>query len=179
MPQSSYPLDNVAAVLGQVVHRGRMSGRFTCAEAIPFGRVVELNSSGEWQLPQGSTLGKVLAVAPYNAAYPVGGYAAGDQVAFLRSGTVWVENDAGGSPTYTTGNMNVRHSTTIATHRGKVTLTATSASAGVEISVCPGTEFVQEDSTPTMALLNVEFSAALSGATGATGATGPTGPTGP
>lgn len=176
MSFTSYQDDLTPACLGQVVHRGRMSGRFACSEAIPFGRVVELHTDGKWRLPQGTTLGKVLGVAPYNASYPVGGYVADDQFCVLREGAVWIEQDGGGTPTEAVGNMNVRHSSTIATHRGKLTLTATDASAGTEISQCRGTEYVKEDSGATMCLVNVDFAAGAN--TGATGATGPTGPTG-
>lgn len=163
MPQQTYPLDLDAAVLGQVVDRGIMSGRHECAEDIPFGRVVELNSAGKWRLPQGTTLGKVLAVAQYNASYPTAGYKAGDQVSFLRSGKVWIENDGGGAPAPDTGKMNVRHSSTLAADRGKVTLSATSAVAGSEISNLNGSEFIKEDATPTMALCHINFPANAGG----------------
>lgn len=167
MPQQTYPLDLDAAVVGQVVDRGIMSGRYECSEDIPFGRVVELHTDGKWRLPQGTTLGKVLAVAQYNASYPTAGYKAGDQVAFLRSGKVWIANDGGGAPGPATGAMNVRHASddtnSEATHRGKLTLTATSAVAGSEISACKGTEFVKEDATPTMALCHVNFPANAGG----------------
>jgi hypothetical protein len=163
MPQTSYPLDLVPAIVGQVVERGTMSGRYECSEDIPFGRVVELHTDGKWRLPQGTTIGKVLAVAHYNPSYSSDGYKAGDQVAFLRSGKVWIANDGGGAPGPATGKMNVRHASTDANseaqHRGKLTLTATSATAGSEISACNGTEFIKEDTAPTMALCHINFPA--------------------
>lgn len=163
MPQTSYPLDQTAALVGQVVDRGIMSGRFECSEDIPFGRVVELHTDGKWRLPQGTTLNKVLAVAQYNPSYPPGGYKAGDQVAFIRSGKVWIEQDGGGAPTAATGKMNVNHSSTLATNRGKLTLNATSAVAGSEVSNCNGTEFIKEDAGATMALCHINFPANAGG----------------
>lgn len=162
MPQTTYPADMAPAIVGQIVTREKMSGRFACVEDIPFGRVVELTADG-WRLPQGTTLGKVLAVAPYNPSYPVGGYKAGDQVAFLRAGKCWVEQDGGGSPDASLGAMNVNHSSTTATNRGKLTASSTSTTTGSEISVCHGTEFVKEDSGATMALVEIEFVANAGG----------------
>lgn len=169
MPQSTYNLDQTPAIIGQVVDRRRMSGRFECSEDIPFGRVVELFTDGKWRLPQGTALGKVRGVAPYNPSYlpgltaAAGVYKSGDSFAVLREGTIWIEQDGGGSPTAATGAMNVRGASTNgnseAVHRGKLTLTAASATVGSEIYACPGTEFVKEDSGAAMALCNVNFAA--------------------
>lgn len=162
MPQTEYKLDMTPVFVGQVVDRRRMSGAFECSEDIPFGRVVELHTDGKWRLPQGTTLGKYRAIAQYNSSYPPGGYKAGDQVAFLREGAVWAEYDGGGSPDPTAA-INVRHSSTVETHRGKVTASATSATAGSEISALGGAEFQRKDAGSSMALLIVNFAANAGG----------------
>lgn len=163
MPQTTYPLDLTPAIVGQIVTREKMSGRFPCSEDIPFGRVVELGTDEKWRLPQGTSLGAVRGIAPYNPSYPVGGYKAGDQFTVVRQGKIWVEQDGGGTPTAAVGAMRVRGASTNgnseAVHRGKLTLTAASAVVGSEIYACPGTEFIKEDSGGTMALCEVNFAA--------------------
>lgn len=162
MPQTTYPQDLTPAIVGQIVTREKMSGRYSCSEDIPFGRVVELNA-GQWRLPQGTTLNKVLAIAPYNPSYPVGGYKAGDQIACLREGKIWVEQDGGGTPSADQGPINVNHSSTTATNRGKVTCNATSSTSGAEVDILKGSEVIKEDAGQTMVLLEVDFAANASG----------------
>ncbi len=132
MPQTTYNLDPSAAVAGQVVDKGRLIGKYVAAEELPPGRFVVLNSSNKWELPQGSSLGKVGGVTVYRSSKDPGPYAVGDFVPVLRSGSIWCESTA--SAPADLASANVRHSSTIATHRGKVTDAATSATPGSEIS---------------------------------------------
>jgi hypothetical protein len=132
MPQSSYDLDNTAALAGQVVEKGRVVGRYQAAEEIPAGRFVVLNADGKLELPQDTALGKVVGVSMYRSSREPEAWQADDYVPVLRAGTIWVESTA--STPADLASANVRHSSTISTHRGKVTDAATSAGAGTEIS---------------------------------------------
>lgn len=132
MPQTSYNLDHVAAVAGQAVETGRVCGKYQAAEEIPPGRVVVLNSDGKLELPQDTSLGKVVGISMYRGAKDPGAWAIDDYVPVMRAGTIWAEV-SGGSPS-DLASLNVHHSSTTATHRGKLSASATSASAGSEIS---------------------------------------------
>lgn len=132
MPQTDYNLDNVAALAGQAVERGRVCGKYQAAEEIPPGRFVVLNSDGKLELPQDTALGKVVGVSMYRSAKEPGAWAIDDYVPVLRAGTIWVESTA--SAPADLASANVRHSSTTSTHRGKVTDAAVSGAAGSEIS---------------------------------------------
>ncbi len=154
MPQTTYNLDPLKALAGQVVERGRVCGKYVAAEELPPGRFVVLNSDEEWELPQDTSLGKVGGVTMYRSAKDPGPYAAGDQVPVLRAGTIWAESTASTSEPLTSAN--VRHSSTIATHRGKVTDDAVAAGAGVEISD-PGPVLFYGSTETGLALIELAF----------------------
>lgn len=167
MPQTSYSNYHAAAIPGQVVdaahgHRGQR-GRYECSEDLNFGRVVELHTDGKLRQPQtASAVGKLLGAVPYNPSLPptggVNGYANGaHMVPVLRRGQIWVEY-TGTAPTVEKA-VNVMSSSTIATHRGKVTGDAASASAGVEIYALPGAVCVEVDATLSLALIEFNLPA--------------------
>ncbi len=156
MPQTTYNLDHVAAVAGQAVEMGRVCGMYRAAEEIPAGRFVVLNSSGELELPQDTALGKVVGVSMYRSSKEPGPWAVGDFVPVLRAGTIWCESSASSADAL--ASANVRHSSTIATHRGKVTDAATSGSSGVEISDPGPVLFYDVESGPSgLVLVELAF----------------------
>lgn len=166
MPQSSYSLYHAAAIAGQVVdgvlQRG-VRGRYECSEDLNFGRILELHTDGLLRQPQtAGAVGKLMGGLPYNPSLPpsnvagtyVNGYANGQHmVPVFRKGQMWIEYT--GTAPVVEKPVNVMSSSTIATHRGKVTSDAPSASAGVEIYAMPGTACVKVDATLLLAL--VEF----------------------
>jgi hypothetical protein len=166
MPQTTYSNYHAAAIAGQVVDgmvpRGQR-GRYECSEDLNFGRVLELHTDGTLRQPQtAGAAGKLMGGLPYNPSLPpsnvagsyVNGYANGQHmVPVLRKGQMWIEY-TGTAPAVET-QAKVMSSSTIPTHRGKVTGDATSAGAGVEIYAMPGTVVVKIDATLSLAL--VEF----------------------
>ena len=140
MAQTTYNRDYAKAVPGMMSKdAGSFVVSYPAAEDIPPGRIVVLNSDGKVELPQDTTFTKPVGVSVYSPsnmqpAVPAAGfvYKSGDMVPCLRRGRVYADQD-GGSPSALT-EANVKHSTTVATHRGKVTASATSAGAGTEIS---------------------------------------------
>lgn len=120
-----------------------------------------------------------------NVVTPSGGgqYQPGDIVPVLFRGTVWCQWSGTTQPKY--GNLNVYHSSTVATNRGIFTDVSASSTAGSEVSPAGG--FIRTrvlpvaGNTGNLVLLDVNLPAStvVTGPTGATGATGPTGPTGP
>lgn len=162
MPQTSYTIDHAAAVAGQVVNGDLYRGRYEVSETLSFGRLCELHTDGKLRAPQGTTLGKVIGGIPYNASLPpalvggvyVNGWTSNDMPRVLRRGQMWVEYQ--GTAPAVEAKPNVMHSSTIATHRGKVTADATSAVAGSEITAAPeGIHVIKVDTTLGLAL--VEF----------------------
>jgi hypothetical protein len=138
---------------------------FVAATAIPFGVVCELNASGQLQPvqdinanwpPSGALTGTSLAgisvwgpenvmmqylgtappVPPTGAGTSTPGYAQGARVPVLRRGRVWAAYDGQGTPTRI-GSVNVWHSSTGANPQGVITFTATSGTAGSEVSTAP------------------------------------------
>ncbi len=154
MPQTSYALDPLKALAGQVVDKLRVCGKYVAAEEIPAGRFVVLNSDGELELPQDTSLGKIVGVSMYRSAKDPGAYAAGDFVPVLRAGTIWCESSA--SSASPLASANVRHSSTVATNRGKVTDAGTSGGTGVEISD-PGPVLFYGESESGLELVELAF----------------------
>ncbi len=154
MPQTSYSLDNVAAIAGQVVTKGVVCGKYVASEEIPAGRFVELHTDGKLRLPQGTSLAKVVGVSVYRGSKEPGAWAVDDYVPVLRSGQIWVDSTA--TTIADLAACNVRHSSTTATHRGKVTDAATSAVAGAEISD-PGPALFYGSGPSGLALVELDF----------------------
>ncbi len=161
MPQETYPVDPVAALAGMVVNResGGARGRYECSEDLSPGRFAEYYpTDGKLRAPQGTTFTRPTGVVPYQSSLPPGGYVAGEhQVQVIRRGQVWCEY-GGTAPAAETA-VNVMHSSTIATDRGKVTASATSASAGVEISALEGAICVKVNTTLGLALIELNLPA--------------------
>lgn len=157
MPVQTTYLGDLPAGIAGLLEDSRyadIDGGFVAGEDIPFGRVVEFNTSdGKAYLPQSATLGKCLGISLYpvtkepwtttatgTTSY---GWKAGERIQILRKGRVWAELN-GTAPTLAQsyGVLNVAHASTNgsnnAQHRGKVTIAATSATAGAEVDPLPG-----------------------------------------
>jgi hypothetical protein len=139
MPQTSYSIDNPAAVPGMLMDNDEdcVIVPFVAAGAIPFGVGLELDSSGtKVQLPQGTgaPVAQFAGVSVYKDTLEPGGYAAGDIVHVLRKGRVAVTT-VGTAPAATDAltAANLSHSSNTATDRGKFTKAATSGTVGSEI----------------------------------------------
>lgn len=161
MPQTSYAQYHDAAIAGQVVEgiesRGQR-GRYECSENLNFGRLVELHTDGKLREPQGTTTSmKIVGGVAYNPSLPPGGYLAGSfMVPAFRRGQMWVPY-TGTTPTVE-ATFNIRHasddSNSEAQHRGKVTATATSTTAGSEIQAAPaGMACIKVNTTLGLALI--------------------------
>jgi hypothetical protein len=140
MPQTSYSLAPAVALAGMLADHGdkEITSR-PAAEVIPPGRAVVIKSDGTVELPKtagaaipASGTGSLLGIAFYENYAPAGGYQIGDMVPILRKGRVWVDF----SGTLATDNeaVNISHSSTVDTDRGKFTDAATSTTAGSEIT---------------------------------------------
>lgn len=133
--QTTFDLDPVAAFSGMAADKDAYRVSYQAAEDIPFGRAVTLNSDGKVELPQDTTLTKVVGVAEYKADAEPGGYKAGDMVRVMRRGSIYADFTGGSEASLT--KPNIMHSSTTPTNRGKFTMSGTSASSGVEISNAP------------------------------------------
>lgn len=153
--QTTYDLAPAVAVAGLLADSryADIDGGLVAGEDIPFGRVVEFNTAdGKLYLPKATTLGKAIGIAlypvtgePYTGtagATNAYGWKAGSRVQVLRKGRVWAEAN-GSAPANTNmyATANVVHASTDgsgnAQHRGKVTVAATSAGVGTEVSTLP------------------------------------------
>jgi hypothetical protein len=142
MPQTTYTSDYTAALAGQIADNSASECvSYVCSEAIEAGRFVELHTDGKVRNPQGTTLTKPVGVAVYQVSDLPGGYAAGDVVCVMRKGRIYAQITGSAPGELVAANIN--HSSTVATDRGKLTTTATSAGAGTEISALEGCRFVK------------------------------------
>ena len=160
MPQTSYDLDLVRAVAGQIQERypGGLRGKYEASEELPVGRIVERHTDGKLRLPQGTTLGSVQGGVPYIATKQTAPFGVNDgPVPTLKKGQEWIQY-AGTAPTVEAA-CNVMHSSTTATDRGKVTGSATSATAGSEISALAGCRVLDVDTSLGLALIEFNLPA--------------------
>jgi hypothetical protein len=133
MSQTTYSTDLSVALPGMLADNGDKDiVAYPSAEDIPPGRQCVLNSEGKLELPQDTSYAKPVGVSCYLSAAPISLYKAGDMVPCVRRGRVWAETT--GSAPGQLVEANVNHSSTTATHRGKFTTSAVSASAGSEIA---------------------------------------------
>ncbi len=162
MAQTTYALSASTALAGQDgpdAHEKPQKLSRIALGAIPFGRLVE-TASGEVRIPNQTTLGTLVGASCYKAAKTPdsGGYADDEMTLVMRKGQIWVEY-GGTAPTAMTV-PNIMHSSTVSTHRGKVTATATSAGAGTEITAGPeGMVVLEVDTTLGLALVELNFPA--------------------
>lgn len=183
MSQTTYNVFPAEAFAGQVADGDDSTIKSYVAdgEVLP-GRLLELTTAGKVRMPQGTGSGLPIAGAAVLRTSSAGNapistnspYPDGKVVPVMRKGRIWLDFN-GGSPA-TGDSLNVKHSSTTDTHRGKVTGTTTSSSSGVEIA----NAYVQLhklSAAGDLACVDVNYPA-LAGSIGPTGATGPTGPTG-
>lgn len=128
MPQTTYNLDNVAAVPGQLVSTSSLVGRYQASEEIPPGRMTELHTDGKLRLYRG---GKKAGVALYKSAKEPGAWAADDYVPVCRRGQVWaaLSGSAGAALT----DVNFSYADTTTTDRGKAISAVPSAASDAQV----------------------------------------------
>ncbi len=160
--QTAYNLDMSEQIAGQIVERGRVSGKFSLSADAEPGRLHEL-SSGQLRIPSATTLGAVIGALPYMAGLrpQTDGtdnlWRANEYPPMQRTGQVWLKY-SGTAPTVGAA-VNVMHSSTTATHRGKVTGSATDVTAGTEISAVEGLRCMEVDTTNSLALVELNLPA--------------------
>lgn len=148
--QLTYPQNPAYGVPGQLSHSSSITPHVetgVSAESVYPGRVVEISTTtGKCRPPQGTAFPasghKVYGIVlrddtrENNADGTVKPYAANEPFPVLRRGTVWAEL-SGGTPVLETA-INVKHASddtaSNAQHRGKLSQSATSATAGAEIT---------------------------------------------
>lgn len=185
-PQTSFSEFPAEAFEGLVVNGLVQDGyiaSYVCDGDVIPGRDLELTTAGKVRMPQGTGAGLPLAgmsvlktTSP--SSQPIAAsnnYKDGDVVPVLRRGRIWCAF-TGGSPN-PGDSLNVNHSSTTATDRGKLTASGTDTTSGSEIAAA-FVQLVKLSASGTMALVDVNYPA-IAGAVGATGPTGSTGPTGP
>jgi hypothetical protein len=148
--QNSYAQTPAYGVAGMLSHHSGVGNAIetgVSAETVYPGRIVEISTTtGKCRPPQGTAFpasghkvfGLVLRdeTRENNADGTVKGYAAGEPFPVLRRGVAWAEL-SGGTPVLETV-INVKHASddtaSNAEHRGKLSQSATSATAGAEIT---------------------------------------------
>ncbi len=149
MPQTTYSLDNVASVAGQVVSKDRVVGKYQASEEIPPGRMVELHTDGALRLYRG---GKLVGASMYRDAKEPGPWAIDDFVPVLREGQIWCDFD-GTSSTVTEAtalaDANVYGPDTTATKRGKPTNADATSATDAQVFSPSGVKFYGAASADT------------------------------
>lgn len=142
MSQTVYTLDHAVAYAGQIadVWLAQDLTSFPASEVIPAGRMCEV-TAGKARLAQSTTQDVVAGVgvggvSVYNAMAIAGGYQIGDMVPLLRKGRIWV--DFVGTGATELEDAKYKHSSTVATDRGKFTDAASDATATTEVSSIVG-----------------------------------------
>ena len=165
MPQTSYSVDNLAAVPGLVVSGERVIARYQTSEAIPFGCMAELHTDGKARVYRG---GKKLGVCIYKDSADPQYDNSGEFADFLREGTIWAQvTDAGADLT----KANFKYADTTTTDRGKATASVPSVASDAEVYDGGPTRFVGSIVSATSSLgtsisvckLEVDFSAEAQG----------------
>lgn len=157
--QTSYS-DNMGRALAGMP-TGNINDRYTdgshkAAEALEPGRLVILNSSGNLEYPSQATgalavpIFGIVVYSPMNEqpAIPAAGftYPIGALVPVQRKGRIWAQVSSAVEPTVG-AKANVKHSSTVATHRGKLTTDAEASTSGSEVAKLGPVEFVMKDTT--------------------------------
>lgn len=133
MPQTTYLLDQVAAVAGQIVAKETVVGKYAASEDIPPGRLVELHTDGKLRLYRG---GRCVGVSCYKGAKEPGPWVADDYVQVLREGVIWADFSGTSSvvtEAYAFTDAKGRGNSVTATDRGKVTDAVASGTSDAEV----------------------------------------------
>lgn len=144
MSQTSYSLDSVAAIPGQL-YDANLPGNdivsYVAQEDIPAGRMLNLRTDGRVELTKSASLGVVAGFSiykPFQKATAIGApgftYKAGEVVPVMRKGRVYVEL-TGAAPTAGVA-LNVNSNATAAADLGKMTITAAGANIFATAAVC-------------------------------------------
>lgn len=164
MSQTVYNLERAVAVAGLLADNGPYDVvSYPAGENIEPGRVVVLDTDGTVGVPSATTLTKVVGVAMYRPSVEqaVGGgsagYKTGEMVSVLRKGRIWAQFTGGTQVAL--GAVNVHHSSTTATNRGKFTNTVTSATAGAEITAGPEGVLTHKVGTSTLVQVSLNLPA--------------------
>lgn len=164
MPQTDYALDNPVIEPGVVYSKREDSHSESCMalEAIPYGRGIEFNDSRTGvQLCQNNDTtaplfaGVSIAKRTREAGADSTGYEAGEIVPFLRKGAIGVALGPSGYGRLQ-GAAHVHCADTTATHRGKFTQAATSASADAGIADV-GAKFRQDVSISGVGVITLNL----------------------
>jgi hypothetical protein len=123
---------------------------------IPFGCLVEEASDGTVSVPSGTSLGKVGGIALFDTTHARDGWVAGEAVPVLRRGRVYTAFSGGTQTNLTAAKVN--HSSTIATHRGKLCAGAADTDAGEEVTALTGVVFIRSTGETDLALVEVSLS---------------------
>lgn len=155
--QATFSMDPVIGLPGQVADATEAEIKaFVAEEDILPGRLVEVNpATGRVRVPASTTLGRVAGIACFMSFAPPGGWKAGQQIPVLRKGRIFTEFNGGTASPLLAANVN--HSSTVATHRGKLTASATSVVAGSEISAVPAAVFVRDSGSATLGILEINL----------------------
>lgn len=153
--QTTYSLDHVAAVAGQVVSKHSVVGKYQGSEEIPAGRAVELHTDGKLRLYRG---GKLVGISMYRDAKEPGAWAADDYVPVLRAGTIWCDVDGESDTIVDLNDARVHGADTTATKRGKLTDSAATSASDAQIYAVNGVKFYGAATADTgLALAEVDL----------------------
>jgi len=133
MPQTTYNIDNDAAVAGQAVDLRRKSGSKQASEQIPAGQMTELHTDGKLRRYRG---GKRWGISLYRDAKEPGPWEIDDYVPVCQEGDVWCEFDGESDNVTEAGapiDLNIHGAATTATKRGKFTDSAPSDATDAQI----------------------------------------------
>ncbi len=163
MPQTSYLLDTVAALPGQLVSSKAESlvGRYKASEAIPPGRMCELHTDGTLRLYRG---GKKAGISLYRDTKDPdtstgndGAGAIDDDVPMVRRGTVWAA--LAGSAGADLADANFSYKDTTTADRGKATAAVPSGAADAQVYDGGPCRFMSDSVASSCQLVECDFPA--------------------
>lgn len=162
MSQTTYSLTPTVALAGQLADNGPHDiVSLPAGGTIPAGSLV-IFSAGTVILPNAATLASVVGVALWKADKEAeSDYAQYDMVPVLRTGRVYARFSGGTDTAYLQARVNHPSTgATASTVQGVFTASATSATAGTEISVVPGAIWFREQTSSTLCLVELNLNAA-------------------
>jgi len=171
MPQTTYSNDYGLAIAGMIADsagpqhvESPINGE---GAVLAPGTIVTIKSDGTVELPKAtsSTLNPIYGVVLYDESMPPGGWPAGGPVAVMRKGKVWCSYDGTAPGNMTVPNISHASDNTGSKQfaRGYLTASATSTTAGVEITA-PGGGIVARadqgvDTTNKLVIAELNFPA--------------------